>query len=78
MHLRLYPLDKRLLRLLSDLSDVQGQVKLSQTELSSMLGVTHPTVNEHLQQLKRQGKIELARKKITLLDGLGGRLHHIV
>jgi len=66
------------LRLLGGLSDSQCLVKLSQTELASLLGVTRPTLNEHLQQLKRQGRIGLARKEIALLGGFGDRLRHVV
>ena len=56
-----------LLETLKDLSDSQGHVELSQTELAHLFGVSRPTMNKHLQKLKHQGLIQLARKSITLL-----------
>jgi CRP/FNR family cyclic AMP-dependent transcriptional regulator len=43
-------------------------VKLSQTELAQMLGVTREAVNKQLQQWTRQGLLRLERGHITIAD----------
>ena len=43
-------------------------MKLSQTELAQMLGVTREAVNKQLQHWTRQGLLRLERGHITITD----------
>jgi CRP/FNR family cyclic AMP-dependent transcriptional regulator len=61
----------RLVRKLLDLAgpvvkDDQAELHLSQEELASMVGVTRESVNKHLRFFKKQGAIDVYRRRIVL------------
>jgi CRP/FNR family cyclic AMP-dependent transcriptional regulator len=73
----LLPLRARLVRLLLMLLDQHGRdsqdgveltLKLSQDDLSDMLGVTRQSLNRELKALEKQGIIAIAYSRITLRD----------
>lgn len=62
-------LDRRLYRMLLDLSATYGEVvPLTQDQLSDLVGGTRQTVNQTLQKLVEQRVIELGRGRVTVLD----------
>jgi len=83
--LSLYDVYQRLLRLIARNADRSGESAdlklingLSHEELASLIGSVRKVVNRNLQQLKREGVIELSRKQIRLksLEELLDRLKY--
>lgn len=69
-------LAKRLLSLAHGIGEKQGDgirigVKLSQTDLGNMLGVTREAVNKQLREWKRDGLLEVQDGQILILDPKG-------
>ena len=60
----------RVLRRLLDLDAVfdNGQVSVTQEEISTMAGTTRPTVNRVMQDLAEAGIVELGRGRFTVID----------
>ncbi len=54
--------------LLGEEADKRGEVRLSQTTISTLLGVSRQSVNEALGRLKEQGTIETGYRSIRVLD----------
>ena len=44
----------------------QVELRLSQDELASMVGVTRESVNKHLRFFKKRGAIDVSRRRILL------------
>jgi CRP-like cAMP-binding protein len=62
---------QRLAKRLADMAetaDGRGQVKLTQAELATMLGVSRETINKELNALSRDGSIRLGRGIVHVLD----------
>lgn len=71
-------LAKRLLNLAEGIGEKQGDgirigLKLSQTDLGNMLGVTREAVNKQLREWKRDGLVDMHEGQMLILDpeGLG-------
>jgi CRP-like cAMP-binding protein len=65
------PVERRLLRRLSELGSVYGAdgvIPLTQEQLAEMTGATRPTVNKVLRDEQERGTIELRRGKTVILD----------
>ncbi len=71
---------ERLVHLLLELAEQYGQsvvggvelkIKLSHQDLASIIGSTRETVTVVLGELQAEGRLQLARRKITLTDMLG-------
>ncbi len=65
----------RLARRLSILASLHGhkwtdsiELKISQADLAQFLGISRQIVNQHLQEWRRKGWIELARSRIIITD----------
>lgn len=54
--------------LLSEEADGQGEVRLSQTTIATLLGVSRQSVNEALGRLREQGAVETGYRQIRVLD----------
>lgn len=54
--------------LLGEEADKRGEVRLSQTTISTLLGVSRQSVNEALGRLKEQGTIETGYRSIRVLE----------
>ncbi len=54
--------------LLVEEADVKGQVRLSQTTISTLLGVSRQSVNEALSRLREQNAVETGYRQIRVLD----------
>lgn len=54
--------------LLGEEADKRGEVRLSQTTISTLLGVSRQSVNEALGRLKEQGTIETGYRSIRVFD----------
>jgi CRP/FNR family transcriptional regulator len=54
--------------LLGEEADKRGEVRLSQTTISTLLGVSRQSVNEALGRLKEQGTLETGYRSIRVLD----------
>lgn len=71
-HMALLPLGQRCAQLLVQLmGKAEGgisQVDVSQNELAQMLGYSRPVVNRELQNLAKQGVIEITYHRIAILD----------
>jgi len=71
---RYVDLDQRLCRALLDLAELFGgresgsTVPLTQEQLADLVGGTRPSVNQVLQQLSREGIVQVARGRVTVLD----------
>jgi CRP/FNR family transcriptional regulator/CRP/FNR family cyclic AMP-dependent transcriptional regulator len=64
-------LAKRLLSLAADASNdgaARPKLRITQSELASMLGLSRESVNKQLNQFARRGWIELGRGTVTVLD----------
>jgi CRP-like cAMP-binding protein len=65
------PVERRLLRRLSELGSVYGAdgvIPLTQEQLAEMTGATRPTVNKVLRDEQERGTLELRRGKTVILD----------
>lgn len=65
------PVERRLLRRLSELGQVYGAdgvIQLTQEQLAEMTGATRPTVNKVLREEQERGTIELRRGKTVIVD----------
>lgn len=62
------PQEQRLLLLLLDKADEQGVVRLSQEVLARHLGTIREVVSRLLRNLAAQGLVQMAPRRITLLD----------
>ena len=76
---------ERVVHLLIEMSEKYGRqtenglelnIKLSHQEIASLIGSTRETVTVMLGQLQSEGKIKIARRRITILDL--GKLRHEV
>ncbi|WP_038211087.1 Crp/Fnr family transcriptional regulator [Xenophilus azovorans] len=73
-HIRLHDIDRHVAHCLAELVDprfnprVQGTIAMSQESLARLAGVSRSVVNRVLQQLERDGLVEVAYGSITLLD----------
>jgi len=54
--------------LLGEEADRRGEVRLSQTTISTLLGVSRQSVNEALGRLREQGTVETGYRSIHVLD----------
>ena len=54
--------------LLGEEADRRGEVRLSQTTISTLLGVSRQSVNEALGRLREQGTVETGYRSIRVLD----------
>jgi CRP-like cAMP-binding protein len=54
--------------LLGEEADKRGEVRLSQTTISTLLGVSRQSVNEALGRLREQGTLETGYRSIRVLD----------
>ena len=54
--------------LLAEEADRRGEVRLSQTTIATLLGVSRQSVNEALARLKDQGAVETGYRYIRVLD----------
>lgn len=66
-------LAKRLLNLAEGIGEKEGEgirigVKLSQTDLGNMLGVTREAVNKQLREWKKEGLVDMQDGQILILD----------
>jgi CRP-like cAMP-binding protein len=67
------PLQQRLAKRLLDLSETRadgrsGRIRITQSELASMLGVSRESVNKQLNAWARAGWLRLGRGSVTLLN----------
>ena len=74
------PVPARLARRLMRLADEHGRavdglvtLRISQAELASFMNVSRQIVNQHLQQWRKRGWIELARGRVIIRDADGLR-----
>ncbi|RKF17780.1 Crp/Fnr family transcriptional regulator [Alginatibacterium sediminis] len=67
------------LRTSATISGALPQLKLNQSQVSEIVGVTRPRVNQVFQVLAKAGEIEIQRGTITFLniDALGRRLDNV-
>jgi CRP-like cAMP-binding protein len=61
-------LAKRLLALTATETDARARMRITQSELASMLGVSRESVNKQLNLFAREGWIALGRGSVTVLD----------
>lgn len=54
--------------LLGEEADVRGDIRLSQTTIATLLGVSRQSVNEALGRLREQGAVETGYRHIRVLD----------
>ena len=63
---------KTVLRQVADLlgeeADAKGEVRLSQTTIATLLGVSRQSVNEALGRLREQGAVETGYRQIRVTD----------
>lgn len=74
------PVPARLARRLMRLAEEHGRavdglvtLRISQAELASFMNVSRQIVNQHLQQWRKRGWIELARGRVIIRDADGLR-----
>jgi CRP-like cAMP-binding protein len=64
------PATTRVLRRVADAASLYGEgaIPLTQDEIASMAGCTRPTVNRALRSAQEAGMVDLARRRIRVLD----------
>jgi CRP/FNR family transcriptional regulator, cyclic AMP receptor protein len=69
------PASSRVLRRVADAAGLYGDgvIPLSQEDIASMAGCTRPTVNRTLRAAQDSGMVDLARRRIKVLDADGLR-----
>lgn len=69
------PAPTRVLRRVADAAGLYGDggIPLTQEEIASMAGCTRPTVNRALRTAEEAGMVDLARRRIRVLDVAGLR-----
>jgi CRP-like cAMP-binding protein len=69
------PAPTRVLRRVADAANLYGDggIPLTQQEIASMAGCTRPTVNRALRGAEAAGMVDLARRRIRVLDVSGLR-----
>ncbi len=67
------PAPRRVLRRVAEAAGMYGDggIPLTQDEIASMAGCTRPTVNRALRSAEEAGLLDLARRRIRVLD-VGG------
>jgi CRP/FNR family transcriptional regulator/CRP/FNR family cyclic AMP-dependent transcriptional regulator len=61
-------LAKRLISLVNERPEARAKLRITQSQLASMLGVSRESVNKQLNEFERLGWLRLGRGSITLLD----------